>query len=81
MWDIKRPKETICPICGNDSLELYDEANLPQKYKALLRLHRSHKEDIGKLFNYGYTLSKFKCSKCHKTFGINWVLGYPIPYY
>lgn len=79
-WDIKRPKETKCPICGHDTLELYDEANRPMKYKTMLRVNRDDKERIGRMF-YEYPLSHFRCNTCKRCFGICWVLGYPIPYY
>ena len=80
MWDIKRPKESICPVCGNDSLELYDEANIPQRYKGLLKLNKNRKEVIGQL-SYNHSLSHFRCSRCKRKFGISWVLGYPVPYH
>ena len=75
---IDLPKETYCPFCKGNFLELYDETNRPKNYKRLLEIYSEDKRLITDKFDH-MVLSHFRCSCCNRKFAINWIYGYPVP--
>lgn len=78
-WSINIPKETHCPYCNTETIELYDENANPMNYKKLLEIYSNNKQAITYLFDRT-PLDHFMCHKCKQKFIIDWTFGYPVPF-
>jgi hypothetical protein len=76
-FSIKIPRESYCPYCGCESIEMYTESNKATGYKRLLDMHANRLKITG-LFDRT-VLSHFRCVICRRKFMINWIYGYPVP--
>jgi hypothetical protein len=71
-------KRTYCPDCGTDTMEIYNMYNKPIGYPAMVR-NFSTSQVLEFLNQEKYPLSYIKCTKCNRTYLINWTDGLPKP--